>query len=96
MVLVSRLPTTLAPRSSVTLGPRTLLSATTSSPTSVGAMREQSVRRAELETVAAPDSSRWRLVASNPSGLPQSCHDSTGAVRMRAPWSTMYWKASVR
>ena len=96
MVFVTRLPTTLAPRSSVTLGPIALPSATTSASTSTGSASEQSLSRAADDTAAPPASSRYRLVPSSPSGLPQSCHESTGAVRMRAPRSTMYWKASVR
>ncbi len=45
---------------------------------------------------ARPVSSRWRFVSSSVSGLPQSYQPSTSPARILAPWSIMYWNASVR
>jgi hypothetical protein len=46
-------------------------------------------------TPPRPVTIRCPFVSRSVSGLPASHHPSTGAVTIRLPWSTMYWKASV-
>ena len=59
-----------------------------------GSMIVQSSRSTGLR--ARPFSSITRLVSSSVSILPASYHPATSTTFSLAPWSIMYWNASVR
>lgn len=89
-----RTPRSRQPAPIVTLGPSTTSSSSTPSATRTGHRTFTPSPPSGLR--ARPASSIRRFVSISVSGLPQSYHPSTSIVRIFAPWSIMYWNASVR
>ncbi len=82
------------PASTQTFGPTVEPVSTTSSSMYTGSMIVQS--STSLGRRASPLFSITRLVSSRVSILPASYQPATSSTLSLAPWSIMYWKASVR